>query len=51
MLDSKMKPVLIEANSNPCLDASGIIMGRLIHDLIENVIMIAVDPILPEPMY
>ena len=49
MLDSQMKPFLIEANSNPCLDNKGKILSNLIHDLVDNVLMTAVDPVFPPP--
>ena len=51
MLDDKLNPLLIEANSNPSLGTSGVLMSRIIHELVENVLMTAVDPIFPEPMY
>lgn len=34
MIDSKFRPLLIEANSNPCLEVSGLVLGRLIPQLI-----------------
>lgn len=49
MLDQQMRPFLIEANSNPCLDNSGVILGKLIYQLIDNVLMTAVDPLFPAP--
>ena len=51
MLNKKLNPFLIEINSNPCLDSSGIILCKLIHELVENVIMVAIDPLFPEPEY
>lgn len=51
MLDENLKPLLIEANSNPCLSNHGKILGKLIHELVENVFMTAIDPIFPPPMY
>lgn len=50
MLDHALTPFLIEANSNPSLENSGKIMGALIHELIDNVIMTAIDPIFPPPV-
>ena len=44
-----MRPQLIEANSNPCLDNGGKILSKLIHDLVDNVFMTALDPIFPPP--
>jgi hypothetical protein len=49
MLDDKLKPFLIEANSNPCLETSGVILGKLIPELVDNVIMTAIDPLFPPP--
>lgn len=49
MLDSNLNPYLIEANSNPCLENNGKIMGSLVHRLIDNVLMTAIDPIFPPP--
>lgn len=49
MLDNELKPFLIEANSNPCLETSGVILGKLIPEVIDNVLMTAVDPIFPPP--
>lgn len=51
MLDSTLKPWLIEANSNPCLDTTGPLLGRLIPDVVENVFKVAIDPIFPPPKY
>lgn len=51
MLDRQFRPYLIEANSNPCLDNSGIILGKLIYELVDNVLMTAVDPLFPAPRY
>jgi tubulin monoglycylase TTLL3/8 len=50
MLNDKLKPFLIEANSNPCLETSGVILGKLIPELVDNVLMTAVDPLFPAPM-
>jgi hypothetical protein len=49
MLDDKLEPFIIEANSNPCIEVSGNILGRLIPPMLENVIRIAIDPIFPPP--
>lgn len=49
MLDAKMKPYLIEANSNPCLEVDGSVLSKIIPSLIENVIRVAIDPIFPPP--
>lgn len=34
MLDENLSPILIEANSNPCLSNHGKILGKLIHELV-----------------
>ena len=49
MLDSDLKPYLIEANSNPSLEIAGTILSRMIPSLIENVLRVAVDPVFPPP--
>ena len=51
MLDDRLQPLLIEANSNPSLETSGIILGKLIPELIDNTLMTAVDPLYPPPEY
>lgn len=50
-MDKDLKPYLIEANSNPCLDTKGPVLTKLIRSLIDNVIMTAIDPLFPPPMY
>jgi hypothetical protein len=30
MLDDKLNPFLIEANSNPCIEVDGTVLGRVI---------------------
>ena len=49
MLDDKLNPFLIEANSNPCLEVDGNVLGRVIPRMVENVLRVAVDPIFPPP--
>ena len=34
MLDSKLKPYLIEANSNPCLEVDGTTLSKIIPAMI-----------------
>lgn len=49
MLDKDLKPLLIEANSNPSLEVDGSILGKIIPSMVENTIKIAVDPLFPPP--
>ena len=50
MLDSKMKPYLIEANSNPCITVDGSVLAKIIPAMLENVIRVAIDPVFPPPV-
>ena len=50
MIDSAFKPWLIEVNTNPCLEVEGTVLSRIIPNLVENVIRIAIDPIFPPPL-
>jgi hypothetical protein len=34
MLDDKLNPYLIEANSNPCLEVDGNVLGKVIPKMI-----------------
>ena len=47
MVDSNMKPWLIEVNTNPCLELSSPHLAVVIPHLVENAIRIAVDPLFP----
>lgn len=49
MLDDKLNPYLIEANSNPCIEVDGSVLGKVIPSLLENVVRVAIDPIFPPP--
>jgi hypothetical protein len=49
LLDSKLNPYLIEANTNPCLELSSPYLSCLIPAVVENAIRIAVDPVFPSP--
>lgn len=48
MLDSALKPWLIEVNTNPCLETSSPLLARLIPAMLDNAFRIAVDPYYPE---
>jgi tubulin monoglycylase TTLL3/8 len=49
MLDDRLTPFLIEANSNPCIEVDGLVLGRVIPALLENVVRVAIDPVFPPP--
>ena len=48
MLDSSLKPWLIEVNTNPCLETSSPLLSRLIPTMLDNTFRIAIDPYYPE---
>ncbi len=49
MVDEAYNPVLIEVNTNPCLEFVCPFLTKLITELIENTIRVAVDPEFPPP--
>jgi tubulin monoglycylase TTLL3/8 len=49
MLDSSLKPWLIEVNTNPCLELSSTLLARIIPTMLENAFRIGLDPIFPPP--
>lgn len=49
LIDENFKVWLIEANTNPCLELSSPLLGRIIPSMLENAFRVAVDPIFPPP--
>jgi hypothetical protein len=49
MIDSKYNPILIEINSNPCLEFACPLLHRLITALIDNTFKSAIDVLCPPP--
>jgi len=49
MVDSNYKPLLIEINSNPCLEFACPLLKQLITALIDNTFKTAVDTLCPPP--
>lgn len=43
MIDDEFKPYLIEVNTNPCLELSSPLLARLIPNMLENSLKIALD--------
>jgi hypothetical protein len=49
-LDSHFRPWLLEVNTNPCLELSSPLLQTLIPGVVENVLRLAVDPLIPPTM-
>jgi Tubulin-tyrosine ligase family len=49
MIDVDFNPILIEINSNPCLELVCPLLKELITNLIENTVTLAIDPQFPPP--
>ena len=49
MVDEQFNPVLIEVNTNPCLEFACPLLTTIISELIENTIRVAVDAEYPPP--
>ena len=51
ILDDKLKPYLLEMNTNPCLELSSTYLSYLIPHLVESAVQVAVDPFFPPPAW
>lgn len=49
MIDEHFKVILIECNTNPCLELCSPLSARIIPALLDNAFRIAVDPLFPPP--
>ena len=49
MLDEDFRLYLIEANTNPCLDQCCPLLTRLIPNMVDNALRVAIDPLFPAP--
>ena len=49
MVDSSLQPWLIEVNTNPCLETTCPLLQKLITDLVDSGLRIALDPLYPPP--
>ena len=49
MLDEDFKVYLIEVNTNPCLETSCPLLQKLIPDMVDSGLKIALDPLYPPP--
>lgn len=50
LLDSSLKPWLLEVNTNPCLELSSPHLARIIPSMLENSFRLVLDPLFPEPL-
>jgi hypothetical protein len=50
LVDSHFRPWLLEVNTNPCLELSSPLLQTLIPGVVENVLRLAVDPLIPPTM-
>ncbi|CAD8137006.1 unnamed protein product [Paramecium pentaurelia] len=49
MIDEKFQPYLIEINTNPCLELSSPLLGRIIPAMVENAFRLSIDTLIPPP--
>ena len=49
MVSDDFQPLLIEVNSNPCLEFSCPMLSRMIPDVINDMFKLSVDNLLPPP--
>ena len=49
MLDEDFKVYLIEVNTNPCIETNSPLLSRLIPDMIDSGLRMALDPLYPPP--
>ncbi len=49
MIDENFKVLMIEANTNPCLEICCPLLARIIPELLDNTFRIAVDPLYQPP--
>lgn len=49
MMDDDFKLILIECNTNPCLETESPLLSRIIPELIESTFKVVLDPIFPSP--
>lgn len=51
MIDENFKPWLIEINTNPCLELSCPLLGRIIPLMVEQSLRLSLDVIFPPPCH
>ena len=49
MIDENMRVFLLEINTNPCLDATCPVLARIIPNVVDNALRVALDPVFPPP--
>ena len=48
MIDEEMRPWLIEANTNPCIEQSSLILENLIPRMLDDAFKLTLDEIFPQ---